>query len=106
MITEDQRTEAKRLFGRSFYATFVEEQIPEFFVKIMDKVRGNMHYSTVRETEYQTSSSVSSNPSGNERSSNYLASIPVTSHPVGLNSSDSESSLSLLPKRKQRNLII
>lgn len=107
MITDDQRNEAIRLYGRSFYKVLLEEQIPEFLDRIMGKLKG-MGIVPGEQTrssgeELECSQMPSSATDGDYNTQ--LVSIPVNPQPVRLNSSDSDSSFTT-PRRKQRNLVI
>ncbi len=106
IITADQREEAHRLYGRSFYKVLVDEQIPEFMEKVMRKMKSSLGVeSTPARDDDDVSAYISNNPNGSGPNTICLTSIPVSTVNVSLNSSDSESSLSI-PKRKSRNLVI
>lgn len=101
IITDDQRQEANRLYGRPYYKVFLEDQVPVFMQRLMGKLKGIQFGAQTKKEEHEFCE-ISTNPSGSGLTN--FASIPVNPQPVRLNSSDSESSTST--PRRERNLII
>ncbi|ODN02772.1 Leucine-rich repeat-containing protein C10orf11 [Orchesella cincta] len=106
VITDDQRSEALRLYGRPFYKVLLEEQLPEFMERLRFKFR-NMSFGKTGQPlgEEHECSEISSHPRGSGFSNN-ITSIPCNPQPVQLNSSDSESSINSSTRQRQRNLVI
>ncbi|CAL8142267.1 unnamed protein product [Orchesella dallaii] len=105
VVTEDQRSEAERLYGRPFYKVLLEEQIPDFLERLRFKFR-NMNFGKLEKSfnDEQAYSEISTHPSGTTFSNN-ITSIPCNPQPVQLTSSDSESSITST-RNRQRNLVI